>query len=67
MKKFLTIERANKTDTNISTARKQNGLCTIGVRHDGFHPVCKVLVRHVMGYFQARSILAFLLCIVIVL
>ena len=43
--KFLTVERANKTEIYISTARQQKGLGTIGVRHDEYHTVYNVLSR----------------------
>ena len=33
---FLTVERANETEIDISTAREQKGMGTIGVRHDGY-------------------------------
>ena len=54
---FLTVERANKAEIYISTAREQKSLGTIGVRHDGYHVSYKVLVRHVgaiLGLHQFR-------------
>ena len=44
---FLTVERANKAEIYISTAREQKSLGMIGVRHDGYDVAYKVLVRHV--------------------
>ena len=57
VEKFLTVERANKAEIYISTAREQKSLGMIGVRHDGYHVAYKVLVRHVgaiLGLHQFR-------------
>ena len=54
--KFLTVERANKTEIYISTVREQKGLGTIGVRHDGNHTVYNVLVCHVVGHSRPASV-----------
>ena len=54
----------------ISTAREQKGLGTIGVRHDGYHAVKNMLVRHVVSHSRTASVsltFGFLLCVVIVL
>ena len=53
---FLTVERANKAEIYISTARGQKGLGTISVRHDGYHAAKKVLVRQVVGHCRPASV-----------
>ena len=52
----MTVERANKTEIDISTARKHKGLGTIGVRHDGYQVVYKVLVHHVVRHSRPASV-----------
>ena len=67
---FLSVERVNKADIYISAAREQKALGTVGVRHDGYHAVYEMLVRHVVSHSRPASIsltLVFFLCIVIVL
>ena len=44
------------TEIDISTAREQNGLGTIGVRHDGKQVVYKVSVHHVMRHSRPGSV-----------
>lgn len=44
------VERAKKAEIDISTARELKGLGTIDVRHDEYHAVYKVLVRHMVGH-----------------
>ena len=53
---FQTIERANKTEIYISTAREQEGLGTIDGRPDGYHAVCKVLARYLVGHSRPASV-----------
>ena len=53
---FLTVECSNKTEIDISTAREQKGLGTIGVRHDGLQVVYKVLVHHVVMHCRPASV-----------
>ena len=48
----MTVECAN----NISTAREQKGLGTIGVRHDGQQVVYKVSVHHVVRHSRPASV-----------
>ena len=51
-------------------AWEQKGLGTIGERHDGYHAVYRVLVRHVVDHSRRASVsltFVFLLCVVIVL
>ena len=53
---FLTVDRANKGEIYIPTAREQKSLGTIGVRHDGYHVAYKLLVRHVVGHSRPASV-----------
>ena len=46
----------NKTEIDISTAREQKGLVTIGARHDGYQVVYKVLVHHVVSHSRPASV-----------
>ena len=41
---FLTVERANKTEIDISTAREQKGLGTVGARHDGYQVIYLTII-----------------------
>ena len=53
---FLTVERANKAEISISTAREQKSLGKIGVRHDWYYVTYKVFVCWAVGHFWPASV-----------
>ena len=51
-----TVTKCNFGRNDISTAREQKGLGTIGARHDGYQVVYKVLVHHVVSHSRPASV-----------
>ena len=53
-----TFEPVNKTEIVTSFVREQKGLGTIAVRLGGYHPVNKVIIRHLVSHSRPAPVSA---------